>query len=123
MGYRTPQAAIDVVMAQPPFNDLPPGFDGVAPGMQKREMSRPEATRILMELQRVEALSGHARNTQALEMGVAQLVRRHRQDCRHTAKRRLVRQQAYDSKAAEPLSPEAELAATVARQKGEEVDA
>ena len=27
------------------------------------------------------------------------------------------RQQAYDSKAAEPLSPEAELAATVARQK------
>ena len=120
MEYRTPQAAIDVVMAQPPFNDLPPGFDGVEPGMQKREMSRPEATRILMELQRVEALSGHARNTQALEIGVAQLVRRHRQDCRHTAKRRLVRQQADNIKAAEPLSPEAELAATVARQKGED---
>ena len=29
-------------------------------------------------------------------------------------------QQAYNSKAAEPLSPEAELAATVARQKGED---
>lgn len=117
MEYRTPQAAIDVVMAQPPLHDLPPGFDGVEPGMQKREMSRPEATRILMELQRVEALSGHVRNTQALEMGVAQLVRRHRQQCRNTAKRRLVRQQAYNSKAAEPLSPEAELAASVARQK------
>ena len=120
MEYRTPQAAIDVVMAQPPLHDLPPGFDGVEPGTPEREMSRPEAARILMELQRVEALSGHARNTQALEMGVALLVRRHRHDCRHTAKRRLVRQQAYNSKAAEPLSPEAELAATVARQKGED---
>ena len=30
------------------------------------------------------------------------------------------RQQAYNSKAAEPLSPEEELAATVARQKGED---
>ena len=28
MECRTPQAAIDVVMAQPPLHDLPPGFDG-----------------------------------------------------------------------------------------------
>ena len=33
--------------------------------------------------------------------------------------RKRARQQAYNSKAAEPLSPEAELAATVARQRGD----
>ena len=35
------------------------------------------------------------------------------------APKRRGRQQAYNSKAAEPLSPEAELAATVARQRGD----
>ena len=39
---------------------------------------------------------------------------------RKAASKRRGRQQAYNSKAAEPLSPEAELAATVARQKGED---
>ena len=54
----------------------------------------------------------------ALEMGANRMLKKYMKKQRNWARRR-GRQQAYDSKAAEPLSPEAELAATVARQKEE----
>lgn len=43
------------------------------------------------------------------------LVRAHR--CAWRTARRLAKQQAYNSKAAEPLTPEEELAETIKRQK------
>lgn len=49
------------------------------------------------------------------------LVRAHR--CAWRTARRLAKQQAYNSKAAEPLSPEEELADTIKRQKEDEVQA
>ena len=52
----------------------------------------------------------------ALEMGARRMLCRAFQKERSRARRR-GRQQAYNSKAAEPLSPEEELADTIARQK------
>ena len=116
MEYRTPQAAIDVVMAQPTTHDLPPGFDGVEPGIPERHISKGEAIAILARLaaERTRTVD----EVTALEMGARLLLCRAFQKQRNWARRR-GRQQAYNSKAAEPLSPEAELAATVARQRGD----
>ena len=116
MEYRTPQAAIDVVMAQPPLHDLPPGFDGVEPGIPERHLSNGEAIAILARLaaERTRTVD----EVTALEMGANRMLKKYMQKQRNWARRR-GRQQAYNSKAAEPLSPEAELAATVARQKEE----
>lgn len=55
----------------------------------------------------------------ALQMGAKRLLARWFQRQRSHAVRRGGRQQAYNSKAAEPLSPEEELADTIARQKEE----
>ena len=52
----------------------------------------------------------------ALEMGANRMLKKYMQKQRNWARRR-GRQQAYNSKAAEPLSPEEELADTIARQK------
>ena len=117
MGYRTPQAAIDVVMVQPLLHDLPPGFDGVEPGMPERHINKGEAIAILARI------AGERKRTvdevTALEMGARRLLCRAFQKQKNWARRR-GRQQAYNSKAAEPLSPEEELADTIARQKGED---
>ena len=114
MEYRTPQAAIDVVMAQPPLHDLPPGFDGVEPGMPERHLTNGEAIAILARLavERTRTVD----EVTALEMGARRMLCRVFQKERSRARRR-GRQQAYNSKAAEPLSPEEELADTIARQK------
>ena len=52
------------------------------------KMSRPEAVRILMQLQKVEARAGNVNITRAYEMAIAHIVKRHRDDCRNKAKRR-----------------------------------
>ena len=117
MENRTPQAAIDVVMAQPPLHDLPPGFDGVEPWIPERHLSNGEAIAILARLAAERTRTVDEVTT--LEMGANRMLKKYMQKQRNWARRR-GRQQAYNSKAAEPLSPEAELAATVARQKGED---
>ena len=106
---------LDAVLANPKFGELPDGVK-LAP-VAERHMSIPEASGILMELARKRSMSIDQVN--ALEMAVRRLMNRHFSKQRHWAKRR-ERQQADDSKAAEPLSPEDELADTVARQKEEE---
>jgi len=117
MEYRTPQAAIDVVMAQPPLHDLPPGFDGVEPGMPERHLTYGEMIAILARLaaERTRTVD----EVTALEMGARRMLCRAFQKERSRARRR-GRQQAYNSKAAEPLSPEEEIADTIARQKEEQ---
>ena len=84
---------------------------------EEDHMSRAEAVRILMQLQKVEARAGHPNINEALEMAVANLIRRHRQVCRNKALRRAERMAEEASNRVAPLSPEAELAATIARQK------
>ena len=102
---------IDAVLANPKFGELPDGVK-LTP-LAERHMSIPEASGILMELARKRSMSIDQVN--ALEMAVRRLMCRHFQRQRNWAKRR-ERQQADDSKAAEPLSPEDELADTVARE-------
>lgn len=86
---------------------------------EEDHMSRAEAVRILMQLQEVEARAGHPNINEALEMAVASLIRRHRQVCRNKALRRAALMAEAASSRVAPLSPEAELAATIARQKEE----
>ena len=102
---------IDAVLANPKFGELPEGVK-LTP-LAERHMSIPEASGILMELARKRSMSIDQVN--ALEMAVRRLMNRHFQKQRNWAKRR-ERQQADDSKAAEPLSPEEGLADTVARE-------
>ena len=102
---------IDAVLANPKFGELPEGVK-LTP-LAERHMSIPEASGILMELARKRSMSIDQVN--ALEMAVRRLMCRHFQKQRNWAKRR-ERQQADDSKAAEPLSPEDELADTVASE-------
>lgn len=102
---------IDAVLANPKFGELPDGVKLTPPA--ERHMSIPEASGILMELARKRSMSIDQVN--ALEMAVRRLMRQHFQRQRNWAKRR-ERQQADDSKAAEPLSPEEGLADTVARE-------
>ena len=59
---------------------------------ENKRMSRAEAVRILMLLQAIEACDGHANINKALEMAVANLIRRHRQVCRNKAKRRAAKE-------------------------------
>ena len=125
--FHTPQEAIDVVLANPPMGNLPPGADGTEAGDSKgttasgeaRHMSIPEASGILMELARKRSMSLDQVN--ALEMAVRRLMCQHFQRQRNWAKRRAAeaaaKMAAPHDKAAEPLSPEEELADTVARQK------
>lgn len=110
---------IDAVLANPKFGELPGGGAKLTP-LAERHMSIPEASGILMELARKRSMSIDQVN--ALEMAVQRLMCRHFQKQRNWAKRR-ERLQADNCKAAEPLSPEEELADTVARQKEEEVQA
>ena len=102
---------IDAVLANPKFGELPDGVK-LTP-LAERHMSIPEASGILMELARKRSMSIDQVN--ALEMAVRRLMCMHFQKQRNWAKRR-ERQQADDSKAAEPLSPEEGLADTVARE-------
>jgi len=108
---------MDTAMVNRPVGDLPPGFDGTEPGMPERHLSNGEAIAILARLaaERMRTVD----EVTALEMGANRMLKKYMQKQRNWARRR-GRQQAYDSKAAEPLSPEAELAATVDRQKGED---
>ena len=61
-----------------------PPFDKNA----EEKMSRPEAVRILMQLQKVDARLGNVNIVRAYEMAVACIVKRHRDNCRNKAKRR-----------------------------------
>ena len=54
----------------------------------EEKMSRPEAVRILMQLQGLEARDGNVNIMRAYEMAIACLVKRHRDACRNKAKRR-----------------------------------
>ena len=81
-------------------------------------MGKPEAIAILARLAARRDLT--AEEVTALEMGARRILAKHCQKQRNWARRR--EQQAYNSKAAEPLSPEEELAATVRRMNGEEVE-
>ena len=106
---------MDTAMVNRPLGDLPPGADGTDPGQEnKRNMTRAFAAFILAKLATLRGFDEEA--VTALQMGVRALMKRHFNDMRRMA-RRSARQQTDNSKAAEPLSPEAELAATVARQK------
>ena len=66
---------------------LPTG-QGEAAGEERETMSRAEAVRTLMELQALEARAGRRNNTEALEMAINYIVKRHRDTCRNKAKRR-----------------------------------
>jgi len=119
--YRTPNDALDFVLANPPMGNLPSGADGTTASGEDRHMSYPEASAILMELARKRTMSVDQVN--ALEMGVRRLLNRHFQRQRNWAKRRAARSACGDSVAAPhpaPLSPEEELADTIKRQKEEE---
>ena len=74
-------------------------------------MSRLEAVAILMRLAR--SRSRTEDEVVALEMGARRMFCRHFQSQRNWARRRA----AANGEAVEPLSPEEELADTVARQK------
>ena len=98
--------------------DLPSGADGVEPKLRgERHMSNIEAAAILGRMAAASWVT--VDEVTALEMGARRMLCRAFQKQRNWARRR-ARRQAHDSKAAEPLSPEAELAATVARQKEDE---
>ena len=82
-----------------PKVDVPPAAEPVSPGVpemkrgeeEREHMSRAEAVRILMQLQVIEARAGNPNINDALEMAVANLIRRHRQFCRNKAKCRAAR--------------------------------
>ena len=86
---------------------LPGGFDGVEPGMPERHLTNGEAIAILARL------AGERTRTvdevTALEMGARRMLCRAFQKQRNWARRRARR--------VPPLSPEEELADTIARQK------
>lgn len=109
--YKTPQEAIDVVLANPPMGeptagtgslpplDLPPGADGVeprdtpispdAPKMERGEdryMSRPEAIYILGKLATSRRIN--VDGVIALQMGARSLMKRHFDRQRNWARRR-----------------------------------
>ena len=97
--YHTPPPAIDAIMANPPFGDLPPGIDGVeprdtpispdAPKMERGEdryMSRPEAIYILGKLATSRRIN--VDGVIALQMGARELFKRHFDRQRNWARRR-----------------------------------
>jgi len=98
--YKTPQAAIDVVLANPPMGeptagtgalpplDLPPGADGTEPQEeeQERHMSNVEAIAILAELARKRSRT--LAEVEALMMGANRLFHRHFQKQKNWARRR-----------------------------------
>ena len=55
---------------------------------ETEHVSRAEAVRILMQLQKIEARAGHPNINAALEKAIAYIIKRHRDDCRNKAKRR-----------------------------------
>lgn len=111
--YITPKKAVDAVLGNPPMDvtsedgqalnrllkdapqiDVPPADKPVspdAPEMEREHMSRAEVVRILMQLQGIEARDGHPNINAALEMGIAAVLKRHRDTCRNKAKRRAER--------------------------------
>ena len=93
--YRTPNPALDFVLANPPMVDIQPADEPIDPKAPKlvrgeaRHMSIPEASGILMELARKRSMSIDQVN--ALEMAVRRLMCRHFQRQRNWAKRRAAR--------------------------------
>lgn len=88
--YITPKAALDVVAGERPLDKMlktPIDEEENVPEC----MSRAEATRILMQLQAVEARDGLANINAALEMAISCIVKKHRNVCRNKAKRRAAR--------------------------------
>jgi hypothetical protein len=59
----------------------------------EEKMSRPEAVRILMQLQKLEAYDGNVNIIHAYEMAIACIVKRHRDSCRNKAKRRAAKEE------------------------------
>ena len=109
---RTPMSALDFITANPPL-DIPPAAEPIQPGTpkmvpgEKPHMTRREAVGRLMRL------AGNPRISEedvvALEMGARRMLCRHFQKQRSWARKRARR--------VPPLSPEEELADTIARQK------
>lgn len=85
------------------------------PSDEDRHMSYPEAIAILAELARKRTMSVDQVN--ALEMGVRRLMCRHFQRQRNWAKRRAAKEAEAGTPHVESLTPEDELADTIARQK------
>lgn len=54
---------------------------------KKESISRAEAVKVLMQLQRAAAKQGKVELVEAVSMGIYNIVRRHRQSCRNKAKR------------------------------------
>ena len=54
---------------------------------KKESISRAEAVKVLMQLQRAAAKRGEVELVEAVSMGIYNIVRRHRQSCRNKAKR------------------------------------
>ena len=59
----------------------------------EEKMTRPKAVRILMQLQKLEAREGYVNIVRAYEMAIDYIVKRHRDDCRNRAKRRVLRKE------------------------------
>ena len=85
------------------------------PSDEDRHMSYPEAIAILAELARKRTMSVDQVN--ALEMGVRRLMCRHFQRQRNWANRRAAKEAEAGTPNVESLTPEEELADTIARQK------
>ena len=118
--FFTPPAAFEAIMQNPPF-DIPPTPEPIQPGTPKmvpgeeRPMSRPEAAYILAKLATSRRVN--AGGVIALQMGARAILKRHFDRQRNWAKRRALRSAAPHPA---PLTPEEELADTIARQKGED---
>ena len=134
---------MDAIMMNPPLSDLPPGADGTEPDRGKKSCGVVKNWERFAN--RHEALEAHRAEGIVFGCGWGEIewlymdyipdepridyLRRlsmrgilksngfkELERLKKNARKR-ARQQADNSKAAEPLSPEAELAATVARQK------
>ena len=109
---------MDAIMMNPPLSNLPPGADGTEPKQEnERHMSSGEAIAVLA------GLAADRRRTAdevtALQMGAQRLLARHFQRNRSHARRRERTGTPATPARVQPLSPEEELAATVARQRGD----
>ena len=85
--YITPKAAVDVVAGERPLDKMLKTTFAEEEDVPEC-MSRAEGTRILMTLQAIVARAGYAHINAALEMGIRNIVKRHRDICRNKAKRR-----------------------------------
>ena len=116
--FFTPPEAIDAITQNPPL-DIPPAAEPIQPGTpkmvpgEKPHMRRDVAAGLLMGLMRKRTMSED--HVVALNMGAHWLMKKHFEKQRYWARRRALRSACGPHPA--PLTPEEELADTIARQK------